>query len=458
MTEYQIVKDVIPTTIEPGAILNIMTREVTTYTHGFHKYPAKFIPHIPRWAIQKYLPGLTGQTILDPFCGSGTVLVESMLAGHHAIGLDIDPLSALISKVKTTRLDPPTLKNMARWLIEELQTAKDGEFMPECATLEHWFTPEAIKKLSLIRTLVNRIPERFGDAPMVKDIQDLLLICFSSIIRRVSNADDESQKAYVSHTKIKVPAEVNGLFLTQLNLFVERAVQFTQAVKPELTSQVICASSTNGLTERLAGHAIALAITSPPYIKAIDYIYNQMVELFWIGDLFDMQTQAKQNSKKKAYIGNKAIPKVEFADYTPYNKGLGLASLDQKLQQVYDSDPKNGHMHAYVTFNYFRAMEQHFVAMANCLSAGTPYVMVVGDSSVSDIYFETADILIALAARHGFENVNKWGYKIKNRFMRFDRKGRGGIIKIDWVFDFINSPYAVDNLTKSPRWLRICNP
>lgn len=55
--EYIFVKEVIPAEIEQGSILNISTRDVTTHTHGFHKYPAKFIPHIPKWAIEKYLNG-----------------------------------------------------------------------------------------------------------------------------------------------------------------------------------------------------------------------------------------------------------------------------------------------------------------------------------------------------------------------------------------------------------------
>ena len=84
-------------------------------------------------------------------------------------------------------------------------------------------------------------------------------------------------------------------------------------------------------------------------------------------------------------------------------------------------------------------MEKHFSEMAKCLSEGTPYVMVVGDSSVSDIYFATSDFLVEIAERNGFKIRNKWGYKIKNRYMRFDRKGRGGIIEIDWVLEFIRN-------------------
>lgn len=434
--EYKFVKEIIPTDIEQDTILNIVTRDVNTHTHGFHKYPAKFIPHIPKWAITKYLNGNKDKFVLDPFCGSGTTLVESVLAGYNSIGVDIDPLSAMISKVKTTRVDETELKIISSWLVKEIKAKRKGTFKPDCETIEHWFTKDAIKKLSIIRTLINQIPAKFGDNKKVKDIQDLLLICFSSIIRRVSNADNESQKTYVSHTKVKEPQEVNSLFFSQLDLFVDRATKFSEITNPKANSKIIVSSSATSLEKKLNGQQIDLAITSPPYIKAIDYIYNQMVELFWVGDLFAMQTQAKQNEKKIQYIGNKQISKVEFNNYSPYNTILNIDKLDAKLQEVYDTDKKNGHKHSYVTFKYFAEMEKHFAEMSKCLTGGTHYVMVVGDSNVSEIFFDTADFLIDIATRNGFRITNKWGYKIKNRFMRFDRKGRGGIIEIDWVLDF----------------------
>src|SRR3989338_7445362 len=430
--DYLIVKEFIPDKIESGSILNIFTNNVTANTHGFHKYPAKFIPHIPKWAINKYLAGQTSKTILDPFCGSGTTLAEGILAGHNVIGIDIDPLSCLIAKVKTTNINTAELDKVSGWLVKGIKNKKKGEFKPECETIGHWFPKETIDKLSIIRTLINQIPDRFGDNKSIKDIQHLLIVCFSSIIRRVSYADNESQKTYVSHTHIKTPEEPLSLFLSQLDLFMERISRFSENI-PKLRNRIICSSSTESLKIKLKGQNIDLAITSPPYIKAIDYIYNQMVELFWIGDLLGLESQAKQNKKKKGYIGTKYIHKVEFKDYTPYNTMLGIDKLDKKLQQIYDSDKKNGHKHSFVTYKYFADMEKHFSEMAKCLSEGTPYVMVVGDSSVSDIYFATSDFLVEIAERNGFKIRNKWGYKIKNRYMRFDRKGRGGLIEIDWV-------------------------
>ncbi len=438
VAEYVTIKEKIPLEIEENTIFNINTKKVTTLTHGFHKYPAKYIPQIPRWAIEKYANDSDfSQLILDPFCGSGTTLVESLLHGQNSIGIDIDPLSVLISKAKTTKIDSKLLDIIVEWILTEIQNRKEGTFKPDCEKIEHWFTKEAIHKLSIIRTIIDELPAKFGLNKEVKDIQDLMLICFSSIIRKASNADNQSQKTYVSHTKIKTPEEPNALFLRKIRLFQERIVAFSSKINKSQKSTIIHTNSSKPLTNYIAPNSIDLAVTSPPYIKAIDYIYNQMAELFWIGDLFDMQTQSQQNQKKKRYIGTKHIHKPEYAAYSPFEILTKNEQLNKNLQKIYSSDPKNGHKHAYLTYRYFLEMRQHFQQMHTILKQQSHYVMVVGNSSVSNVFIDTAKILIEIAESEGFKLVNKWGYKIKHRYMRFDRKGRGGIIKIDWVMDFV---------------------
>ncbi len=426
--EYQIVKNEVPNDIEFGTIFNINTNKVTEFTHGFHKYPAKFIPQIPRWALNRYLKDIKS-LVLDPFCGSGTTIIETLLHGHSGFGVDVDPLSVLISKVKTTPLDIEELNKEVTKLENNLLNKDLPIFKPACETIEHWFKKEYIPVLSKIRDTIDKIENR--------DIKDLFLICFSSILRKVSNADDQSQKAYVSHTKIKDAEHPLPIFLNQIKYYQERITQFSNSIDENVKSKVKHGSCINDLPLLTENKLFDLAITSPPYIKAIDYIYNQMVELFWLGDLFELDTQTKQNKKKKLYIGNKQVLKQDFVDYSPFIELTNVENLDTKLQSVFQQDIKNGFKHSYVTYRYFVEMELHFQQVSNVLKKEAHYVLVVGDSTVSDIYFETADYLIEIAERNGFTLTNKWGYKIKNRYMRFDRKGRGGIIEIDWVLDFV---------------------
>ena len=70
------------------------------FTHTFHPYPARFIPQIPATFIKLFTE--EGEIVLDPMCGCGTTLVEALLHNRNAIGNDLNPLAALISKGKTT--------------------------------------------------------------------------------------------------------------------------------------------------------------------------------------------------------------------------------------------------------------------------------------------------------------------------------------------------------------------
>lgn len=84
-----------------------------------------------------------------------------------------------------------------------------------------------------------------------------------------------------------------------------------------------------------------------------------MVELFWTGDLFSIQTRSKQNEKKREYIGSKHFHKKDFAEYTPFETTIGIKKLDDKIQKVFRTDRKNGLKYACITLKYFMDMEKH---------------------------------------------------------------------------------------------------
>ena len=80
-------------------------------THFIHPYPGKLLYHIPHFFLSNQVLCNDDGIVFDPFCGSGTVLLESLLNNKNAIGIDINPLAVLISKVKTTPIDIVKLKN-----------------------------------------------------------------------------------------------------------------------------------------------------------------------------------------------------------------------------------------------------------------------------------------------------------------------------------------------------------
>ncbi len=83
------------------------------FTHTFYKYPARFSPEFARAAIHAFTQ--PGDVILDPFMGSGTTLVEALVAGRHAIGADISSLAYFLTQVKTTLLTPEDCDAIWNW-------------------------------------------------------------------------------------------------------------------------------------------------------------------------------------------------------------------------------------------------------------------------------------------------------------------------------------------------------
>lgn len=103
------------TRLEMEALAEAMRCTLPTQglTHTFYKYPARFSPLFARAAINAF--SREGDVILDPFMGSGTSLVEALIAGRHAVGSDINTLAHFIAQVKTTLLTPRECAEIARW-------------------------------------------------------------------------------------------------------------------------------------------------------------------------------------------------------------------------------------------------------------------------------------------------------------------------------------------------------
>ena len=158
-------------------------KEISTsqYTHGFHQYPARMHPEIATRLIEKYSTD-SKTVVLDPFMGSGGVLVESMLHGNNSIGIDLNPFAVLLSKVKTTPLDPKKLEKT----LEDIQSTANADYKnnitfqntPEKLDLSFWYPKDPIKKLPILKNAINQIKN--------KSIREFFLICFSFTTRRTS--------------------------------------------------------------------------------------------------------------------------------------------------------------------------------------------------------------------------------------------------------------------------------
>jgi len=158
-----------------------------SYTQGFHSYPAMMIPQVARRLIEEYSKG--GDILLDPFCGSGSVLVEAKLTKRCSWGIDLNPLAVLIARVKTTAINPSILYKEYHSLIEQIRKMRNNEaHTPEFFNLHFWFKEHVIKGLARIKTAIDYIEKT--------EIREFFQVTFSEVVRLSSNSRIGEFKLY----------------------------------------------------------------------------------------------------------------------------------------------------------------------------------------------------------------------------------------------------------------------
>lgn len=245
-----------------------------TGPHRVHPYPARFIPQIPRSLIALFHPQ-DNSPVFDPFCGSGTTLVEASKLGLPSVGIDVNPLATLIARVKTRPVNA-SLPAIAR---ERANSARErvrqGRFtIPTIPRLNHWFQLHVQEALA---ALVNEI-----DSVDDGDVADALRVALSSIIVRVSNQDSDTRYAAIHKD---VPQE------TVFQVFERAATSVAASLAelgpglftPSLPSAAVITKDILEVTPAEVGSDISLTITSPPYPNAYEYWLYHKYRMYWLG-------------------------------------------------------------------------------------------------------------------------------------------------------------------------------
>lgn len=167
-----------PISIDFRKTVNWLTPD--RFSHKIHTYPAKLLMHIPHFFLANTVLSQPMDTVLDPFCGSGTVLLEAQIFGRRTIGADSNPIAQLISKVKTHPLPEIKLKKTLSSVIKRIPSKPSGR-PPDVVNLEYWFYPHVIEQLQRILEAIKTLRNVC--------IKDFFLVCFSACVRKVSLAD-----------------------------------------------------------------------------------------------------------------------------------------------------------------------------------------------------------------------------------------------------------------------------
>ena len=385
-------------------------------THTIHRFPGKFVPQVARELIR--LTGVKPRTglVVDPFCGSGTTLVEAAVVGIDCVGLDFDPLGALISRVKVTPLSLAELEDLRvhwRWNIPE-----DGpaSLAPDIPNLGHWFLSRHVSQLSAIKAHCLELPER---------LRDFSLVVFSSIIRRVSKADDQTQKTYVSGTLPKFPPQPRELFPQMMARALRGMADYSVAclAKPQVR-QADAREPFDGLVQGIA--------TSPPYLDSIDYVYNQMLEYFWLHRELGLAAAAEIRALRKLPMGFSRGALARIRDELGAVSSELVDMLADDLAEIEQTSRKEAEHVA----GYFRDYARHLLTYHKSLPSGARYVLAVGESVVRGRRIATPDLLIRLFEASGFRLVGRCAYEIRRHYMKFPRRSNSGTIKLDHILCF----------------------
>ncbi len=393
-----------------GELRKYMGKRVSYATHGIHRYPAKFIPQIPRFCIEAYSD--KGDRVLDPFMGSGTTLLESYISGRDSFGIDIHPLARLIAKVKTTPLDPEGLNAIARELISAIREDEDPNegWIPEIPNRDHWFRPDVLLQLATIKKNVWALREG--------DYQDFFKICFSSIIRRISNSDDDSLIPEVTSFQKKLDAQgktsydaiarfentVKNRLLDAAELW--RIVHEVRARKGAEPLMRIIGRDAREID--LPDGEVELAVTSPPYASAVHYVSVHKLEMFWLG----LITQTGELDGR--IVGTGRAYASEYRDWAPK---VRTGELREVLAELLEKDKKS----AYVVYRYFDDMRKNLVEVNRVLKRNGSYCIVVGENTFHRVSIPTYRILARLAVRCGFALEEAFVYDVINRHLDIPR-------------------------------------
>jgi DNA modification methylase len=401
----------------------------TSYlTHGIHPYTAKLIPQIPRFFIEKYTK--RNDDILDPFCGSGTTLLEARLLGRNAVGVDINPLAVLISKVKVTPLDAGKLKSAIKLVYENInKKSSDGIAIVNIPNIDYWFHKKAQKELAQIKHAVERL-----DYTRDNDIYDFLRVCFSSIIRKSSYADTRMAKTYKSK-KVKEKIK-NGWIPTPIKYFEEALEKNMESIK--LLSEILKynhnfvkifhgdARNVSAILRQSGIEKVDFILTSPPYINAQDYFRSYKLELWWLG----LATVEEVRILNKQAIGTENISKF---DYNSVPK-TEFPQLNALLKKIWQKNKKK----SYIVYKYFQDMHIVFKEFHNVLKNCGYFCLVTGCNTICRVQIPTYKIFIRIAENHDFKLEKIYRNEIKNRSLPPKRNHHGGFIKEEWITVFQN--------------------
>ena len=427
-----------------GEPIRINFRKIVTelssterYSHLIHSYPAKLLCHIPYFFLQTDYFCPEKGVVLDPFCGTGTVMLEANISGRNAKGADANPLACLISKVKTTYIKKEDLQKTLGTIISRAKRFNTNECI-DTSSVSRWFSKSTISQLWHLECAIKKVRDTKQ--------QDFFMMCLSNLVKKVSFADPSisvpvklnperfaQNPERMESAKFKLKTleniDVYDKFENICQLNINRIESLKDIYSNGITSEIISndarlLTKEIGGTEILQDESVDLILTSPPYAGAQKYIRSSWLNLYWLGT---------KNSEDIRLLNKQNIGREDYHKADMFRVITSIQAADDVLTSLYD-EGKNER--AFIVGNYLNEMKSAIDESVRVLKTGGYMIIVIGNNTVCGRPFDTQDYLTTYITSKGLRLQFKLIDDIKSYGLMTKRNKTASRISCEWVLVF----------------------
>jgi len=371
--------------------------------HSFHRYYGKLIPAIPRAYIRLF--SNENDLIFDPFAGSGTTGIEAVHLKRNYLGIEINPLSAMIIEAKLANYDCKMLHKISaklKILIDKDNASVRNVDIPFVINRDHWFKDFVQRDLVKIERNFSKVI-RLLKIKNKEIYYNFLKAVLSAVIKQVSNADTMhvfpgiSKRIRRLEAEGKITKNVNKTFFNYLKNRIKYIEEF--GTHKNDTNVILADSSSVNLNKYK--NKVKLIVTNPPYISSVRYAETLKLELYWMKYVLNSEEYLQLSS---SMIGNDRIQKNQAQERCL----TGFDNIDHVIKILYQIDKKQ----ARVVYDYFILMEKVIMKMALVLKKNGKVVIKIADSKIRKITVKTGYLLTDIAKKYGFQVVEIFNDKI----------------------------------------------
>ncbi|TFF67925.1 hypothetical protein EU520_01070, partial [Candidatus Thorarchaeota archaeon] len=301
--------------------------DTNKWTHGYHRYPAKFIPQIVEKLFDIYITTETAH-VADPFYGSGTTIATAISRGYRATGTDINGIAYLITRAKATPIEPDYLSEKVRDFLRRARAtvseqtpsaAKIDKTIPErhAERIDYWFPSQHREELGAILSLIIREEDQ--------RVRTFLLVGFSHILKTCSIWLQRSTKP--TRDTDKTPTKPYVALRRHLRQMVRGNRDFYEVVPKHVRSNL---EDYLDIRRGDAGHqhvedeSIDLIVTSSPYVTSYEYADLHQLSTIWLDLAADLRTyrenfigsayRSEEPAQFRSEIGQSVVERVREND------------------------------------------------------------------------------------------------------------------------------------------------